>query len=119
VDEMDVDFSCAWSLFLGNIVAIILFPFDMRKKGTKKSFLLSSDKLCRADSLLKITELRGEAANTNSILVCLRANKMGNFAEKVEKEECNLTEWLERLTANSKVATAPGSIPASSDTVKP
>ncbi len=44
---------------------------------------------------------------------------MGNFAEKVEKEECNVTEWLESLTANSKVETAPGSIPASSGTVKP
>jgi hypothetical protein len=29
-----------------------------------------------------------------------------------------LTEWLERLTANAKVATDLGSIPASSDTVE-
>jgi hypothetical protein len=39
------------------------------------------------DSLLKITELRGKAAHTNSILVGLRAYTMGYFAEEVEKAE--------------------------------
>ncbi len=31
----------------------------------------------------------------------------------------DLAEWLERLAVNAKVATALGSIPASSDSVKP
>jgi hypothetical protein len=44
------------------------------------------------DSLLKITELRGKAANTNSILVGLRVYKMRYFAEEVEKEERDLAE---------------------------
>ncbi len=106
--------------FLGEHSCYYSFSLWHEKKRNKeKFFVVIWQTLPGRDSLLEITELRGKAANTNSLLVCLRANKMGYFAEKVEKEECNLTEWLERLTANSKVATAPGSIPASFDTVKP
>jgi hypothetical protein len=43
---------------------------------------------------------------------------MRSIAELGRRSSRNLDEWLERMAVNAKVATALGSIPASSDIVE-
>jgi hypothetical protein len=58
-----------------------------------------------------------QGSKTEQIIKGKKSKLKINFLYRSRQKKLDLAEWLKRLSANAKVATVLGSIPASSDTV--
>ncbi len=71
---------------------------------------------CTMDSPWEV-EMEEQGSKTEQIIKGKKSKLKINFLYRSRQKKLDLAEWLKRLSANAKVATVLGSIPASSDTV--